>query len=94
MFINTTNIVTNINNYNNEIASLESEYKKINNQVQELKKGWKGIKADAFFSYYEKTYLPALKTAIDDLKKYSEYLTKIPVTYQKLDDSYSSEIKV
>lgn len=94
MYINTTNITTWINNFNSEITALESEYKKIISQIQGLKNGWDTDKATAFYNYFEKKYFPALQTAINEMKKYSEYLSKIPITYKNLDDLYSTEIKV
>ena len=94
MYINNNEINTITNNMYDSVDSLKNEYKKIINQIQELKKGWKGAKSDAFYSYFENNYLEALEKSILEISKYADYLSKIPTTYQYLDDCYGNEIEV
>ena len=73
------------------ISDLESEYKKINTTVEELKKGWKGNKADEFYKKMDGVYLPDLKKSIEELKKYYDFLSNVPKAYETFDESYKNK---
>lgn len=90
MFISTTEIITKVSNFKEYLDNLNTEYKNLNTQTQELKKGWKGTKADVFYEYMEQKYLPALTAAISAMEKYANYLDRIPYVYQKMDEDYNA----
>ena len=94
MFINTTEIGNNITALKENVKTLTSEYNKINGQIQELKKGWGGTRADAFINYMEKEYLVSLDDSIKKINNYIEYLSKVPATYSLLDECYNATIEV
>ena len=76
---------------NKFIGDLESEYKKINSTITELKKGWKGNRANEFYKDIDEKYLPELKKSIDKLKDYYEFLSKVPGAYEILDENYKNK---
>lgn len=91
MNINTTKIKSDATNLKAEIDLINAEYKKIKPILTNLKKGWEGSKADAFFESMEDTFLPEFEQAIKLMRNYYKYLTNIPTVYETLDSSYSTK---
>lgn len=84
-------IIKNSVNLKECIDSINSEYKNINTYIEELKSGWMGEKATKFYNAVENIYLPELKTAVDSMSNYYDYISKVPKAYETLDNSYSSK---
>ena len=94
MKINTSQIDNCAKKYKEAIDSLSTNYNKITNSINNLKTGWqgeKGSKADRFYTTVEKTYLPELQKAINDMNEYYVFLSNVSGSYSVFDSSYASK---
>lgn len=80
-----------VNKISECISELKKESKDITNDLSALKRGWKGEKANEFYSIVETKYLVELNKAIEELSKYEDYMKGIPTIYETFDSNYANK---
>ncbi len=87
------NLKQTINNINNDIMSLETNYNSVKNQIDLLRKNWIGSDSDSFCNKYENEFYQTFKDTIYEMKKYKTFIEKGYQTYEEIDEEYGKDIE-
>lgn len=86
---------------NKDVAAIEkgaesilSNIKRLSSVVDSVKNFWAGSDADSFCKKINDDAIPALNKYYDSLMTYANYLKKVGVVYQRLEESYDEKIDV
>ena len=75
----------------NSITFLEEKKSQINTLMDGINEAWKGIDAMKYIEAIRINYIKELENLSECLNDCSEYLAKVPESYNKVDEQFASQ---
>lgn len=74
------------------IENINNEINKFNSVLDTVAASWVGDDSKKYVTATKSKLLTEFKTLVEDTKKYSNYLAKVPGAYETLDQNFSKKI--